>query len=180
MTTRFASQIRKFALAALGLALGANALAADFTSSYKAGLTTYSIKGSEPNDTAKHPVFIFTVGTTEDYDNAQAMGAVAEMVAKGFVAAAVKYDTSLFGTCSQILAKAKYIYNSASTTSAVAMPGPLIEHSEPGPCSIACAAGRAVPSPMASTPPIDRRFSRLLRCRYSTIFVLRLRRVASP
>jgi hypothetical protein len=116
----FAKQVRQFAIAALAtLAATGASLAADFTSSYTAGLTSYAIKGSEPNTTTKHPVFIYTVGTTEDYDNAQAMGAVAEMVAKGFVAAAVKYDSSLFGTCSQILAKAKYIYNSGSTSSAV-------------------------------------------------------------
>ncbi|MET0335203.1 MAG: hypothetical protein ABW190_13095 [Rhizobacter sp.] len=64
-------------------------------------------------------MFIYTVGTTESYDNGQAKAAVAEMAAKGFVAAMVQYDSSLFGTCSQILAKAKYIYNSGSTTSAV-------------------------------------------------------------
>ncbi|MGY4831496.1 hypothetical protein ACVNIS_23195 [Sphaerotilaceae bacterium SBD11-9] len=105
-----------FAAALLGTM---TAWAGDFTSSYSAGLSTYSIKGTEPAS-GKHPVFIYTVGTTESYDNAQAMGAVAEMAAKGFVAAAVQYDSSLFGTCSQILAKAKYIYNSGSTSSAVA------------------------------------------------------------
>ncbi|GAB4557665.1 MAG: hypothetical protein IV105_01260 [Rhizobacter sp.] len=93
--------------------------AGDFSSSYSAGLlTTYSIKGTEPAS-GKHPVFIYAVGTTEDWDNGQAMAAVAEMAAKGFVAAAVQYDNGLFGTCSQILAKAKYIYNSGSTSSAV-------------------------------------------------------------
>ena len=97
----------------------ATAWAGDFSSSYSAGLSSYSIKGTEPAS-GKSPVFIYTVGTTETYDNAQAMGAVAEMAAKGYVAAAVQYDSSLFGTCSQILSKAKYIYNSGSTTSAVA------------------------------------------------------------
>jgi hypothetical protein len=113
---------RKFAIAAAalaGLAFGGTALAADFTATYSAGLTTYNIKGTEPSDSAKHPVFIYTVGTTETWNNAQAMAAVAEMSAKGFVAAAVQYDSSLFGTCSQILSKAKYIYNSASSSSAV-------------------------------------------------------------
>jgi predicted esterase len=65
-------------------------------------------------------VFIYTVGTTETWDNGQAMAAVAEMAAKGFVAAAVQYDSSAFGTCSQILSKASYIYNSGSSNSAVA------------------------------------------------------------
>ncbi len=114
--------IRKFVLAAAALtslAVSGTAFAGNFTDTYSAGLTRYNIKGTEPNDTAKHPVFLYTVGTTETWDNAQAMGAVAEMAAKGFVAAAIEYDSSLFGTCSQILSKAKYIYNSASSTSAV-------------------------------------------------------------
>ncbi len=106
-------------VSAAALLSTATAWAGDFTSSYTAGYSSYSIKGTEPA-TGKNPVFIYTVGTTETYDNAQAMGAVAEMAAKGFVAAAVQYDSSAFGTCSQILAKAKYIYNSASTSSAVA------------------------------------------------------------
>jgi hypothetical protein len=109
--------IRTAALAAALLST-ATAWAGDFTSSYSAGYSTYSIKGTEPAS-GTHPVFIYTVGTTESYDNGQAMAAVAEMAAKGFVAVAVQYDSGSFGTCSQILAKAKYIYNSASTTSAV-------------------------------------------------------------
>jgi hypothetical protein len=104
---------------AMGTLVSGQAMAGNFTASYSAGLTTYSIQGTEPSDGAKHPVFLYTVGTTETWNNAQATAAVAEMAAKGFVAAAVQYDSSLFGTCSQILAKAKYIYNSASTSSAV-------------------------------------------------------------
>jgi hypothetical protein len=103
-----------------GLMLSGAAMAGDFTANYAAGSTTYSIQGTEPSDGAKHPVFIYTVGTTETWNNGQATAAVAEMAAKGFVAAAVQYDSSAFGTCAQILAKAKYIYNSAATTSAVA------------------------------------------------------------
>jgi hypothetical protein len=111
--------IQRLAALAATAFLTSTAWAGDFTSSYSAGLlTTYSIKGTEPAS-GKHPVFIYTVGTTEDWDNGQAMAAVAEMAAKGFVAAAVQYDASAFGTCSQILSKAKYIYNSASTSSAV-------------------------------------------------------------
>ena len=111
--------IRRAATLAAALFVTSAAWAGDFSSSYSAGLlTTYSIKGTEPAS-GKHPVFIYTVGTTEDWDNGQAMAAVAEMAAKGFVAAAVQYDSALFGTCSQILSKAKYIYNSASSSSAV-------------------------------------------------------------
>ncbi|MGY4831495.1 hypothetical protein ACVNIS_23190 [Sphaerotilaceae bacterium SBD11-9] len=108
---------RLAALAALALASGA-AFAGNFTATYTAGLTTYSIQGTEPAS-GKHPVFIYTVGTTETWNNAQAQAAVAEMAAKGFVAAAVQYDSSLFGTCSQILSKASYIYKSSSSSSAV-------------------------------------------------------------
>jgi len=115
MSSRF---LRAAALTATTLLLGSAAFAGNFTSSYSAGLSTYSIKGTEPAS-GKHPVFIYTVGTTESWDNGQAMAAVAEMSAKGFVAAAVQYDSGLFGTCSQILSKAKYIYNSGSTSSAV-------------------------------------------------------------
>jgi hypothetical protein len=119
MKYRNALRVLKATVAVLGVALGGSALAGNFTATYSAGVTTYNIKGTEPNDSARHPVFIYTVGTTESWDNGQAMAAVAEMAAKGFVAAAVQYDSSLFGTCSQILAKAKYIYNSGSTSSAV-------------------------------------------------------------
>ena len=112
--------VRRLAALAATAFLTSTAWAGDFTASYSAGLSSYSIKGSEPSDGAKHPVFIYTVGTTETWNNAQAMAAVAEMAAKGFVAAAVQYDSGLFGTCSQILSKAKYIYNSGSTSSAVA------------------------------------------------------------
>jgi hypothetical protein len=120
MTTQFIKKIALVAGVAAGALLSGQAMAATFTASYSAGLlTTYSIKGVEPDDAAKHPVFVYTVGTTESWDNGQAMAAVNEMAAKGFVAAAVQYDSSLFGTCSQILSKAKYIYNSASTSSAI-------------------------------------------------------------
>jgi hypothetical protein len=107
------------AAALLGVMFSGAALAGNFTDRYSAGLSSYNIKGTEPSDGAKHPVFIYTVGTTESWDNGQAMAAVAEMAAKGFVAAAVEYDSALFGTCSQILSKARYIYNSASTSSAI-------------------------------------------------------------
>lgn len=103
-----------------GALVSGQALAGNFTASYSAGLSTYSIQGTEPSDGAKHPVFIYTVGTTETWNNGQATAAVAEMAAKGFVAAAVQYDSSLFGTCSQILAKAQYIYQGSTASSAVA------------------------------------------------------------
>lgn len=120
MQKRLIQRAAALCTSAAALLLTSTAWAGDFTSSYSAGLvTTHSIKGTEPSDGAKHPVFIYAVGTTEDWDNGQAMAAVAEMAAKGFVAAAVQYDNGAFGTCSQILSKAKYIYNSGSTSSAV-------------------------------------------------------------
>ncbi|GAB4557667.1 MAG: hypothetical protein Tsb007_17500 [Rhizobacter sp.] len=111
--------IQRAALFAAAVFLTSTAWAGDFTASYSAGtLTTYKIAGTEPAS-GKHPVFIYTVGTTESWNNDQAKAAVAEMAAKGFVAAAVEYDSGLFGTCSQILAKAKYIYNKSATSSAI-------------------------------------------------------------
>lgn len=81
--------------------------------------TTYNISGVEPSDTAKHPVFLYMVGTTETYNNAQAMAAVNTMAAKGFVAAAIQYNSGTFGTCSDIGAKAACIFKPGSTASAV-------------------------------------------------------------
>jgi hypothetical protein len=111
--------IQRAALLAAAALLTSTAWAGNFTDTYSAGLTRYSVEGTEPSDGAKHPVFIYTVGTTETWNNGQAKAAVAEMAAKGFVAAAVQYDSALFGTCSQILSKAKSIYNSGSTSSAI-------------------------------------------------------------
>ena len=81
-------------------------------------LTSYKLRGNEPSS-GKHPVFLYMVGTTETYDNAQAMAAVNEMAAKGFVAAAVEYNSGTFGTCSQIGQKAACIFKPSSSASAV-------------------------------------------------------------
>jgi hypothetical protein len=115
-------------LAALGIALlGTAAWSATttFTASYSGANgsatcgTTYRISGVEPSDTAKRPVFLYMVGTTETYNNAQAMAAVNAMAAKGFVAAAIQYNSGSFGTCTDIGQKAACIFKPASTTSAV-------------------------------------------------------------
>ncbi len=111
--------IQRAVLFAGALLLSGAACAGNFATTYLAGSTTYNIQGTEPAS-GKHPVFIYTVGTVENWNNGQAQAAVAEMAAKGFVAATVQYSSALFGTCSQILAKARYIYNSGSTSSAVA------------------------------------------------------------
>lgn len=119
MKTFFALRTLKSAfLIAAGIFVSSAAMAGNFTANYSAGLSSYKIEGTEPSS-GKHPVFIYTVGTTETWNNAQAKAAVAEMAAKGFVAAAVQYNSALFGSCSQILSKAKYIYNSGSSSSAV-------------------------------------------------------------
>jgi hypothetical protein len=80
--------------------------------------TSYSISGVEPADTAKHPVFVYTVGTNETYNDAAAMAAVNSMAAKGFVAATVGYGTSLFGDCTAIKSKTACIYDANNSASA--------------------------------------------------------------
>lgn len=81
--------------------------------------TSYKIRGNEPSDGAKHPVFLYMVGTTETYDNGIAMAAVNAMAAKGYVAATIEYNSGSFGTCSQIGQKAACIFKPTSTSSAV-------------------------------------------------------------
>lgn len=80
---------------------------------------SYSISGAEPTDTAKHPVFIYMVGTSETYNNASAMAAVNDMASKGYVAATVDYAESQFGGCAILAAKSSCIFNPNSTASAV-------------------------------------------------------------
>ncbi|MBO0797184.1 MAG: hypothetical protein J2P31_00015, partial [Blastocatellia bacterium] len=82
--------------------------------------TTFEIKGQEPSAPGKYPVFVYTVGTGESInDNGAAEAAIAGMASRGFVAAAVQYDTKDFATCGVISGKAKCIYDSASQTSAI-------------------------------------------------------------
>jgi hypothetical protein len=115
---------------ALGLALATSSALAlaqttNFTSTYKGGTsslcsTTYNIKGTEPTAAGKYPVYIHAGGTGEAYDSNIALEAVKQMAAKGFVAATVAYSNSGFGSCSSIGTKAKCIFNSAKSSSAVA------------------------------------------------------------
>ena len=81
--------------------------------------TSYNISGVEPSATGKYPVFIYTVGTYESYNNASAMAAVNKMAAKGYIAAAVGYGTSQFGSCTAIKNKASCIYNPNNSASAI-------------------------------------------------------------
>lgn len=111
-------------LALLALALPAHADTSDFTASYKGGSsscgTTYQIKGKEPADQARHPVFIYMVGTSDSYDNAQAMAAVQGMADRGYVAATIAYPNAAMGYCNTLTARSKCIFDQSSAQSAVA------------------------------------------------------------
>jgi hypothetical protein len=115
--------VKRMALAAALLAPLA-AWSGSFTDTYSGSggtsscSTSYKISGVEPAS-GKHPVFLYMVGTTETYNNGQAMAAVNEMAAKGFVAAAIDYNSGSFGTCSQIGQKAACIFKPTSSASAV-------------------------------------------------------------
>ena len=116
------------AAAALGLTLFTSASwsANNFTASYLGAGTmggscgySYRISGAEPADTAKHPVFVYMVGTNETYNNASAMAAVNSMAAKGYVAATIEYASGAFGTCSDISTKTSCAFNPNSSASAI-------------------------------------------------------------
>jgi len=89
-----------------------------FTSSYACG-STFNIAGQEPTAAGTYPVFVYTIGTSETFTNASATAAVAAMASRGFVAATVAYNSGTFGSCSTIASKARCIYDSTSTTSAI-------------------------------------------------------------
>jgi hypothetical protein len=80
---------------------------------------SYSIAAAEPSAAGTYPVFIYLVGTSENYTNAAAMAAVNAMAAKGYVAATVDYAESQFGSCSVLSGKASCIFNPNSANSAV-------------------------------------------------------------
>ncbi|NMO21861.1 hypothetical protein HPC49_34545 [Pyxidicoccus fallax] len=95
-----------------------------FSTTYSGGSglicgTTYNIRGQEPAASGRYPVFVYTVGTTENYDHSSAMAAVQEMAARGYVAATVEYDNGTFGSCSTLQSRAKCIYDSGRSTSAI-------------------------------------------------------------
>jgi hypothetical protein len=116
------------ALALCASVLGSSAAWAQtsFSATYNgAGLSggsctsTYNISGMEPTYTGTYPVFVYMVGTAENYTNAAAMEAVRRMAAKGYVAATIEYASSQFGTCSVIGSKAACVFNPNSAASAV-------------------------------------------------------------
>lgn len=81
--------------------------------------STYNIIGMEPDAPGKHPVFVYVVGTFEDYYNASAMEAIQRMAQKGYVAATVEYGAAQFGNCDVIGSKAKCIFDPNSAVSAI-------------------------------------------------------------
>ena len=116
----------KLGIALAAVSTGATALAQTaFSTTYRGGTSslcssTYTVKGYEPTATGKYPVYVHIVGTGETYDGELAMTQVQAMAAKGFVAATVEYSNGSFGTCSDIGTKAKCIFDSSKTTSAIA------------------------------------------------------------
>ncbi|MCP3143346.1 alpha/beta hydrolase family protein [Pyxidicoccus xibeiensis] len=95
-----------------------------FTATYSGGSgticgTTYSIRGREPAASGRYPVFVYTVGTTEQYDHSSALAAVEEMAARGYVAATVEYDNGSFGSCSTLNSRSRCIYDAGRSSSAI-------------------------------------------------------------
>lgn len=81
--------------------------------------STYNIVGMEPTAPGKHPVFVYMVGTWENFTNASALEAVKRMAAKGYVAATVEYGNSAFGSCDVIGSKSKCIFDPDNAASAI-------------------------------------------------------------
>lgn len=105
-----------------GSVVGTRAFTLSYTGAGNAGLscnTGYSIDGIEPADNAKHPVFVYMVGTTESYQNASAQAAIQAMAERGFVSVSVEYATATFGTCGTIGNKAQCIFDPESAQSAI-------------------------------------------------------------
>jgi hypothetical protein len=125
MTSTYSLARRLLARCMPVLALGAALMASSavqaqssFSATYTNG-STYKIAGKEPSASGKYPVYVHIGGTGESYNGAWAMAAVDAAVARGMVAATVEYNNASFGTCSTIAGRAKGIFNSASTSSAI-------------------------------------------------------------
>ena len=119
-------RLLQLSFAMLATSLGASAFAQTaFSTTYRGGTSslcssTYTVKGYEPSATGKYPVYVHIVGTGETYDGELAMTQVQAMANKGFVAATVEYSNGSFGSCSTIGTKARCIFNSGSSNSAIA------------------------------------------------------------
>ena|SRR5580658_3394342 len=81
--------------------------------------TAYTITGEEPTAAGTFPVFLYMVGTTENWTNASATAAVQGMANLGYVAATIQYNSREFGLCPQISGKAMCIFDPKSSSSAV-------------------------------------------------------------
>jgi dienelactone hydrolase len=127
MRHRFLRSLQVVGLLGAGMVLGASAWAqTSFTATYNGAApsggdcsSTYNIVGMEPATPGKHPVFVYMVGTWENYTNASAMEAVKRMAAKGYVAATVEYGNSAFGNCAVIGSKSKCVFDPDSAVSAI-------------------------------------------------------------
>jgi predicted esterase len=112
-----------FLALAFAPAAGAQTLSS-FSTTYSGGSglvcgTTYNIRGQEPAAAGRYPVFVYTVGTTENHDHSSALAAVQEMAARGYVAATVEYDNGSFGSCSTLTSRARCIYDAGRSSSAI-------------------------------------------------------------
>jgi hypothetical protein len=127
MRHRFFHSLRTVGLLCAGAFFSATTWAqTSFTATYNGAsasggecLSTYNIVGMEPTIPGKHPVFVYMVGTFENYTNASAIEAVKRMAAKGYVAATVEYGNSAFGSCNVIGSKSKCIFDPTSAVSAI-------------------------------------------------------------
>src|SRR5262245_35266232 len=81
--------------------------------------STFNISGQEPDAVGTYPVFVYAVGTSENFQNGAATAAVAGMANRGYVAATVQYSNGSFGNCSAISAKAQCMFNPSSAGSAI-------------------------------------------------------------
>ncbi|MEW6733580.1 MAG: hypothetical protein AB1489_19785 [Acidobacteriota bacterium] len=108
------------------MSVSAQATTTNFTATYRGQgsnsstcNTTFNIVGQEPSASGTYPVFVYTVGTNENFTSSLATAAVNGMAQRGFVAATIQYANGQFGTCSQISGKAECIYDANSATSAI-------------------------------------------------------------
>lgn len=128
MQTKLLKRISCSAVVLCSALLGhvASAQTATFAATYNGASTsggtcssTYNISGVEPSTTGTYPVFVYMVGTAENYTNAAAMSAVNSMAKKGYVAATIEYASSQFGDCSVLSSKASCMFNPNSAVSAI-------------------------------------------------------------
>lgn len=77
------------------------------------------VAGYEPKNEGKYPVFIYLAGTLMRFNGPEAKLMTSEMAKRGFVAAAVDYDSFAYSYCPAMKAKAKCIFDGASKSSAL-------------------------------------------------------------